>query len=200
MKHQADQARKWRSAIRNVKRHFPSTLPACLFLTDPNRTPNPVSVLPKLPRGSGIIYRHFGAENRHQTALELSDGIRPLGLRLLIAADPELAQAVGADGVHWPETRLGQARAWRNRFELQTASAHSRQAIWRASQLNFDAVLASSVFSSDSPSAGRPLGVARFRRLVSTSPIPVYGLGGVTAQTSKRICQVSGLSGISGFT
>jgi thiamine-phosphate pyrophosphorylase len=118
----------------------------------------------------------------------------------LIAADPELAQAVGADGVHWPETRLGQARAWRNRFELQTASAHSRQAIWRASQLNLDAVLASSVFSSDSPSAGRPLGVARFRRLVSTSPIPVYGLGGVTAQTSKRICQVSGLSGISGFT
>lgn len=200
LKHQADKARKWRSAIRNVKRHFPSALPACLFLTDPARTPDPVSALSGLPRGSGIIYRHFGAETRHQTALDLSAAAKALGLRLLIAADPDLAKAVEADGVHWPEARLGQARVWRNRFAIQTASAHSRQAIWRASQLSMDAVLVSSVFPSDSPSAERPLGVTRFRRLVSASPLPVYGLGGVTALSSNRISQYAGLSGISGFT
>lgn len=175
-------------------------LPACLFLTDPARTPDPVSALPKLPRGSGIIYRHFGAKNRRQMALDLSEVASALRLRLLIAADPDLALEVGADGVHWPEARLGQARAWRNRFQLQTASAHSHRAILRASQLELDAVLVSSVFPSDSPSAGRPLGAPRFRRLVSASPLPVYGLGGVTAKNARQICAFAGLSGISGFT
>ena len=199
LKHQADRARKWRAAIRNVDRHFPAGLPACLFLTDPERTPDPSATIANLPIGSGVIYRHFGARDRHQVAETLAALSNARGLVFLIAADPELALSVDADGVHWPEARLGRARVWRHRFAIQTASAHSRRAIWRATRLGMDAVLVSSVFPSRSKSAGRPMCAPRFRHLVSSSDLPVYGLGGLNARNAGRISSIAGLSGVSGF-
>lgn len=200
LKHQADPARKWRAAIRDVQRHFPERLPACLFLTDPERTPDPLASVTKLPPGSGLIYRHFGADNRHIVAEQLAAVSRHHGVIFLIAADPALALSVGADGVHWPEARIQQARAWRGKFVLQTASAHSRRAVWRAQCALLDAVLISAVFPSQSKSAGHPLGVARFRNLISSSQLPAYALGGVNAHTAMRISNVAGLSGVSAFS
>jgi len=162
LKHQATARRKWAAAIRQVETHFPPHLPPLLFLTDPQRVPDPAKVAAGLPTGSGVIYRHFGAQGRGRVARELSAVCYQRGLVLLIAADPELAEKVGADGVHWPEKLLGKARAWRGRFPLQTASAHSRRAIWRAEQAGMDAALVSAVFPSNSPSARRVMGCFRF--------------------------------------
>ena len=199
LKHQADPARKWRTAIRDVSRHFPEHLPTCLFLTDPERTPDPAAIIENLPWGSGLVYRHFGASNRFEISEQLAKLTSLYGIKFLIAADPLLAVSVGADGVHWPEAKLPQARIWRGRFVLQTASAHSRRAIWRATRLDMDAVLVSAVFPSESKSAGQPLGVCRFRQLVATSPLPVFGLGGINANNAQRISAVAGLSGVSAF-
>ena len=199
LKHQVDPARKWRAAIRDVTRHFPADLPTCVFLTDPERTPDPAAIVAKLPPGVGLIYRHFGADNRLHMAEQLAILSKRRGVKFLIAADPALAISVGADGVHWPEARLRQARAWRGRFAIQTASAHSRRAIWRAAQFGMDAVLVSAVFPSESKSADRPLGVPRFRRMVAGSQLPVFALGGVNPTTAMRISPVAGLSGISAF-
>ena len=200
LKHQAVSARKWRAAIRQVEGHFPPHLPGALFLTDPERTPDPVSVARKLPSGTGIVFRHFGAADRFEIASELAETARARGLILLIAADPELAQAVQADGVHWPEARLFHAQAWQGKFALQTASAHTRRAIWNAARFGMDAALVSSVFPSMSKSAGRPLGVSRFRRFVETSAIPIYGLGGITPLNAARLATVAGLAAVSAFT
>ncbi len=199
LKHQAVSARKWRAAIRQIVSHFPNHLPPILFLTDPDRTPDPTSILPLLPLGSGVIYRHFGADNRFKVARELADISRARGLAFLIAADPHLALTVGADGVHWPEARLSEARRWRGRFPIQTASAHSRRAISTATRQEIDAVLVSSVFPSQSKSAGRPLGAPRFRALLHNCQVPVYALGGINAQNASRISRVAGLSTVSGF-
>lgn len=200
LKHQAAAARKWRSAARQIARHFPAHLPPLLFLTDPERTPDPVTAATRLPAGSGIVFRHFGAADRGSVAAALAELCARRRLALLIAADPALALEVGADGVHWPEKTLSQASKWRARFRLQTASAHSRTALIRASNAGMDAAIYSAVFPSHSPSAGAPRGPVRFRQISRNIQMPVYALGGVQAHNAHQIASIAGAASVSGFS
>jgi thiamine-phosphate pyrophosphorylase len=199
LKHQAASARKWRSAARQVTRHFPAHLPPLLFMTDPKRTPDPISVITTLPPEAGVVYRHFGATDRYATARELAEVCAQRGVSFLIAADPELALKTGADGVHWPEAMRRRALKWQGQFALQTGSAHSPAAIRAAHQAGLDAVLVSTVFASNSPSASEPLGLARFRSWAKAAPLPVYGLGGVTSDNAGSLADIAGLAAIDGF-
>lgn len=199
LKHQAAAARKWRSAIRRVEQHFPPHLPPALFLTDPKRTPDPVTVVETLPDRVGVIYRHFGANDRDDTARQLAKVCARRELRFLIAADPDLALASEADGVHWPEAMLAQAEKWQGKFALQTASAHAPAAIRAAHKAGVDAVLVSTVFTSNSPSASQPLGVSRFKAWTRTAPLPVYALGGVNADNAQSVADYAGLAAIEAF-
>ncbi|MEL7030877.1 MAG: thiamine phosphate synthase [Pseudomonadota bacterium] len=200
LKHQAASARKWRAAIRQVETHFPEHLPPLLFLTDPDRIADPTLIIDRLPTGSGVIYRHFGAPDRQQIAEKLCLLCRRRDLYLMIAADPHLARSIHADGVHWPERLLCQSRKWRGRFALQTASAHSVNAVRRAASAGMDAALLSTVFLSSSKSAGSPIGVTRFRRLSHRTDIPVYALGGVSATNAQSVATVGGLATVTGVS
>src|SRR5262249_23152725 len=133
-------------------------IPWLYFFTDPVRTPDPVAIAQTLPRGAAVVVRHFGKPNRFVEARRLAPPCPARGLVLLIAADPELAQRVRADGVHWPE-KLAPKR--RGDLPLETAAAHSRRALVRASAAGFDAAIFSPIFASRSPSAERPLGTVR---------------------------------------
>ena len=199
LKHQAGLDRKLLRAIRRTRLHLPAHLPGLIFLTDPQRTPDPMRTAARLPAGSGVIYRHFGADDRTSIASALARLARQKGLSLLLAADPALALAVGADGVHWPEARLGEAHAWRGTFAIQTASAHSRRAIDRAWQAGMDAALVSTIFTSRSASAGRPIGPARLARLAAGTDLALYGLGGVNADNAGQIAGFAGLAAIDGI-
>lgn len=161
--------------------------------------PDPVATAQKLPAGSGLIYRHFGAESRLKVAQRLAETCERGNISLIIAADPDLACRVEADGVHWPEARLAEARVWRGYFRLQTASAHSARALNRARRAGMDAALVSTAFASNSASATAPLGVSRTRHLVRQTDLPVYALGGVTAQNAGRISAAAGLAAIEGL-
>lgn len=176
-----------------------SGLPPALFLTDPARTPEPETIATRLPRGFGVVYRHFGAPDRQSVALRLAGICRARGLVLLIAADPALALQVDADGVHWPFRLRGEARRWRSRFRLQTLSAHSGRELRAAARFPVDAVLLSTVFASRSPSAGSALGALRFAKLAAGSVKPVYALGGVTAETAGRIAGSAGFACVNGM-
>lgn len=199
LKHQAAAARKWRTAIRQVREHFSAYLPPAFFLTDPKRVPNPLAVIPALPEGTGVIYRHFGAKDRAKTAAKLQALCAKENRLLLIAADPNLARTVGADGVHWPEARLSEARHWRGRFFIQTASAHSIRAIHKIDRAGLDAALVSTVFASRSPSASAPMRAHKFRQMTQTNPLPIYGLGGLSAQNAASIAKYGGLAAIEGL-
>lgn len=168
------------------------TLPRAFFLTDPDRTKNLIAVIANLPRGFGVIYRHFGAANRYVVGAQLARACRQRGLILLVSADPALAARIGADGVHWPEARLTGVRPRHPRF-IETAAAHSRAAIARAHRFDMDAVIVSTVFPSRSPSAGKALGPLRFRLTARNAPLPVYALGGINADTAARA--MSGAAG-----
>ena len=191
--------RKLIAAARTSAGHLPPALPRALFLNDPARTPDPFTVANRLPAGFGVVYRHFGAANRADVAHGLAQVCARRGLVFLVAADPDLAASVGANGVHWPFRLAQQARRWRGRFSVQTVSAHSGRQLRAAAGLPVDAVLLSTVFASGSASAGRPFGALRFRQLVRGAGLPVYALGGVTADTAAPIASVAGFAAVDGM-
>ena len=205
MTHQAqdDLLRKLRISVDVAQGHLPETLPGLFALTDPDRTPDPLALASRLFKGCAIIYRHFGAANRTEVARRLSEIAQENEIALLIGNDPDLAIAVNADGVHWPEAKIGTASLWSGRFQIMTAAAHSEDAIAAATKANLDAVLVSAVFPSNSPSAGSPIGVETLRQWTESSPLPVYALGGVTADNFTEFHDFAGaamIGGLSGLT
>jgi thiamine-phosphate pyrophosphorylase len=164
-------------------------LPSLLFFTDPNRTPYPERVLARLPRGSGVVFRAYGAPDALARATHLARLARRRGVAFLVGADIALAIAVHADGVHLPERlshRAGVNRRLRQRF-LLTAAAHSLPAVRQVGRAGVDALVLSPVFPSLSPSAGRPLGARRFAALVRAAAAPCYALGGVNGRTVRAL-------------
>lgn len=184
------------SGVREASRQMTYPWPGAFFLTDPGRVPDPVAVIASLPPGTGVIYRHFGADDRVKTATRLRAATHHRHLPLLIANDPQLACQTGADGVHWPETQAHKARQWQGRFLFQTQSAHSRSALFSAV---CEGILYSAVFPSNSPSAGSPIGATRFRALIKGTKKQVYALGGINGGTAGAVSPFAGLAAIDSF-
>jgi thiamine-phosphate pyrophosphorylase len=185
---QAAIRRKLIAAARHAKQAYARNgrpLPRAFFVTDPVRTPNPPAVIKRLPRGFGVIWRHFGESNRLTVGRQLARACQRRGLIFLVSADPALAARIGADGVHWPEKRLTGVRS-RAPDSIETTAAHSRLALARAARLGVDAAIVSTVFPSRSTTAGAAMGPLRFRQLARMSPLPVYALGGVNARNAAR--------------
>jgi thiamine-phosphate pyrophosphorylase len=164
-------------------------LPRLFFFTDPARTPDPEAVIRRLPRGAGVVYRAFGDPAALAKGRRLVMAARRRGLLVLAGADANLAARIGADGVHLPERMAVRARGLKRarRAWIVTAAAHSATAITIARRGGADAVFVSAVFASESPSAGRPIGPLRFAALVLRAPLPVFALGGVNANTARRL-------------
>jgi thiamine-phosphate pyrophosphorylase len=160
-------------------------LPRAWFMTDPKRTPKPERIAERLPAGFGVIYRHYGASDRFETAARLAAICRRRRLVLLVSADPQLAQSIRADGVHWPEARVQGVRL-RHPHWIETMSAHSPRAIAKARRYGIDAAILSAVFASASPSAAAPMGALRFRDIARSAGLPVYALGGITYRNATR--------------
>lgn len=186
-------------ASRRARAHLPPALPPLLALTDPTRSPDPVLLAAALPKGSGLVYRHFGASERFETANKVMRLARARRLVVLIGNDPDLAIAVGADGVHWAEAHLARARRWRSCFRVMTAATHSRAALARAQAVGINAALLSTVFASKSESAGKAMGPIRFRQLVRQAGLPVYALGGLASTNMGRISQFGAIAAIDGL-
>jgi thiamine-phosphate pyrophosphorylase len=179
-------------------------LPPLLFVTDPRRTPDPVAVARRLPPGSGVVFRAFGAADAVDIGRRLAAVARDRRLTLLVGADVGLARTVRAGGVHLPERLLHRAPAIRAAWPdaVLTSAAHSRAAVARAARMGVDAVLLSAVFASESPSAGAPLGVLRFSALVRAAALPVYALGGVDERRAALLARSGavGLAAVSAFS
>jgi len=131
-KAQPVQLRKMRFALIRAKAHLPAALPPILALIDPVRTPEPLVLAEALPRGTGLIFRHFGVENKLEIGLCLAQIAARRRLTLLIGNDPQLAMKVKASGVHWSEAAMFSARRWKGRFPIMTGAAHSRAASFKA--------------------------------------------------------------------
>lgn len=177
-------------------------LPRLLFFTDPTRVADPVAVARRLPAGAGVVYRAFGAADALETARALRAVADARGLTLLVGADPALADACAADGLHLPERMIAEAAVTRAKSpqRLITAAAHSADAIGRSEAAAADAVVVSPVFESASPSAGAALGAETFRRLAGTTVLPAFALGGVTRENAALLTGAAGFAAVDGVT
>lgn len=175
-------------------------LPALLFFTDPVRTPEPEAIAARLPAGSAIVYRHFGAPDAEARARRLKAIALERGLSLLIGQDVALAARIGADGVHLPQRLAHRAQALKRAHPrwIVTSAAHSLVA---ARRRGADAVVISTAFPSKSASAGPALGPIRLAALVRAAGRPAYALGGVTKKTARRLLDAGlvGLAAVDGL-
>ena len=173
-------------------------LPPLLFLTDPTRTPRPWETAARLPAGAGVVFRHFGAADALETGLRLRAATKDAGVRLLVGLDADLAERIGADGVHLPERALSAAYALSGRRPdwLLTGAAHSADAVKSARDL--DALLLSPVFPAGGASAAKTaLGIEGFKALTALAACPAYALGGINAAKAESLMG-SGACGIAG--
>lgn len=119
--------------------------------------------------------------------LELARAMRTLttryGARLLINDRVDIAQAVGADGVHLPEAGLplSLVRELLGPAKLIGVSCHSRYTALDAERGGADFITCGPVFFTSSKAEyGDPLGTASLTEVADSLAIPVFALGGVT--------------------
>jgi 8-oxo-dGTP diphosphatase len=124
------------------------------------------------------------------------------GARLLVHRDPDLAEAVGADGVH---LTAAQVRGLTGRpmppGRLFAASCHDGGELARAESLGADFAVLSPVLPTASHPGAPHLGWDRFAALVEAARIPVYALGGLSPGLIDTAWRhgAQGVAGIRGF-
>ena len=172
-------------------------MPALLLMSDAARLADPRGAALLLPRGSAVVLRNYRSTTRAALAAELAVLCRARGLVLLIGGDGVLATAVNAHGIHLPEAEAAHAQEWRRRRGdwIITVAAHSVSALERAAGVGADAAVLGPVFASASHPGAPSLGASRFAALVRGRGIAVYALGGIDAQTARRI-EHSGAVGV----
>lgn len=142
-------------------------LPSLWLLTDARNDAVLGRALARLPRGSGLVFRHYHLPPAERRA-------RFAQVRRLCRAHGHIAVLAGearwpADG-HYGRKIMG--RLW-------LATAHSAREIARANLRGADAVLLSPVFPTRSHPGAATLGPVRFRLLARLSAVPVVALGGM---------------------
>lgn len=190
---------KFRRIARRASENVPAGLPPVFFCTDEDRNFNNSKVIANLPRGWGVIFRSRSIEQSFREA----EGIRQLckerGVRFLMSKFPEVAKELSADGVHWPKGKIQEARRWKGCFSLMTTSADSYKRIRDARNFPVDAVLFSSVFTSESSSSKSPIGPIKYRLIIRSSKLPVFALAGVSVKNAETVACVGGISAVSGL-
>ena len=182
-------------------------LPHLYFMTDSVRTPDPVQIARRLPRGTAVILRHYDTSDRYSLARDLKRVCQDRSLILIIAEDARLADIVGADGLHLPEWAVIRPQPSHRRWSrlnnrILTAAVHSARAIYGAKKMGTDAVLASPVFTTASHPNVAATGVFRFARQCRSALVPMIALGGVTEVTAPRLIGTScaGIAAIGGLS
>ncbi len=140
-------------------------LPSIWLVSDARNDAALEAALRCLPRGSGVIFRHYHLPPAKRTArlARIAQVCRSFGHRLEVAG-------VGY-GPPAPHRRL--------------ATVHSLREIGRANRMRAEAVLLSPVFPTRSHPDANPLGPLRFRLLAARALMPAIALGGIDTRRAR---------------
>ncbi|HEY1605211.1 MAG TPA: thiamine phosphate synthase [Allosphingosinicella sp.] len=142
-------------------------LPRLWLTTDERQGDGLWEALDRLPRGAGIVFRHYSlppAERRRLFA-RIRKVARRKGLFLIGAG----TRFPGAEGVHQGRGRGG----------LRTASAHDLAELKAAERAGATLVFLSPVFPTRSHPGAHTLGRLRFGLIARHAHVPVIALGGM---------------------
>lgn len=162
-----------------MRRRHP--LPKLWLMTDERQGESLWRALDRLPRGSGVVFRHYGLDKTERQTLfrKVRMVARRRGLMLILAGSPVEARVWGADGVH--------GRSPARTALLRTAPAHCIREIRAAERAGADLVFVSPVFPTRSHPDAAMLGKAGFSRLARLARVPVIALGGMTPARMEEL-------------
>ncbi|WP_257215029.1 thiamine phosphate synthase [Sphingomonas sp. R-74633] len=131
--------------------------------------------LERLPRGAGVVFRHYGlaAVERRALFARVLKVARRRGLVLVRAGSQPMRGEAGAHG------RRGRG--------LRTAPAHNRREAVAALRAGANALFVSPAFPTRSHPGARALGRVRFGLLVRGLDVPVIALGGMDARKAASL-------------
>ncbi|NIJ21306.1 thiamine-phosphate pyrophosphorylase [Sphingomonas naasensis] len=145
-------------------------LPQLWLMTDERMGESLWTALARLPRGSGVVFRHYG--------------LAPAERRALFARVVKLARRRELLVVRAGAQRLGRAETGLHGQRgpgLRTFAAHSRREAVAAMRGGADLLFVSPVFATRSHPGARALGRVRLGLLIRGLAVPVIALGGMDA-------------------
>jgi len=157
-------------------------------MTDERQSGGPLDAVARLPRGAGIVFRHYSLPPAARRALfdSVNAAAARKGLLLLLAGPAGEAKAWGAAGSHGRGPGEG----------LRTAPAHDLAEIRAAEGAGASLIFLSPVFPTRSHPGREALGVEGFAVLAAQTKLPVIALGGMDAGRAQELDGAYGWAGI----
>lgn len=158
-------------------------LPRLWLMTDERQGEGLWPALERLPKGSGVVFRHYGlapAERR-----KLFDRVRRVAKRRRLLLLTAGGKGLRGDGVHG-----GRGSGFRS------ASAHNLRELMAAERAGAALVFLSPAFPTRSHPGARALGPLRFGIIAGQARVPIIALGGVDERKARRLPNIYGWAGI----
>ncbi len=160
-------------------RHAIKQLPKLWLMTDERFGDRLLPSIAALPRGSGIIFRHYSLDRNARR--DLFEAVHRIAVSkrhwLIVAGDGSIARNTYIDGFH------GRQRSKR----FQTAPVHSLREAIAAQRAGADALFVSPIFATRSHEGERPLGRVRLGLLTRSLKTPIIALGGMTRSRARSL-------------
>ncbi len=169
-------------------------LPRLMLVTQRARMkPDFASALEAALRGGARLIQLREKDLPPDELLSLAQNAKDLcenyGATLLINGAPEMARALNL-GLHLPE-----GAPLPTEFKFCGASVHSLESARRAAEHGADYLVFGSVFQTLSHPDSLPAGLAKLRAVCAAVDVPVFAIGGITAQNADS-CFAAGAYGI----
>ena len=177
--------------------HLRQPLPRLWLMTDERQGKALWDAIDRLPRGAGIVFRHYSLSpgDRRDLFELMKRRAKRRGLTLLFAGSSNGAGWANGDGVH------NAARAPLRRGKIRSASAHDMRELRAAERAGADLLFLSPAFPTRSHPGRRALGPLRFMLLARQARVPVIALGGMNARRAQRLGGgIHGWAGIDALT
>jgi len=159
-------------------------LPDIWVISDERNDARLEAVLNRLPRGSGLIFRHYHlTENERRVRFEtLRRACRKRGHWIVLSGTARQARTWRADGAYGDPQKLAHGPE-----TLRLVTAHSLREIGQAQRARADAILLSPVFPTRSHPRAKNLGPVRFRLLAKHAKVIVFALGGMNEHRARAM-------------
>jgi len=170
--------------------HFKPRLPRIWMFSDERLGASFLPALAQLPKGAGLVFRHYQLELCERRALFVRARriARARRIVIVLAGSDQLASAWRADGSH--------GRAPHPSRGLRTAPVHNLRELVAAERAGADLLFISPVFVTRSHPGSQPLGRRGFAALANGTKIPAVALGGMTPRRARMLKYAYGWAGI----
>lgn len=161
-------------------------LPKLWLMTDERMGEGLWAALARLPRGSGVVFRHYATPPSERRRL-FAEVVRTARKRRLV---------VVRGGAHRMRFEAGSHNRARRDPGLKTFAVHGMRDAVAARRMRADLVFVSPVFDTRSHPGARPLGRMKAAALARIAGVPAIALGGMDLRRFERLHGFWGWAGI----